>query len=254
VTWTHLGIDKDAPNRRPIERCGVIVANAVLGGLHHRYARIYFGRDGSNCDHRTTETQSIVGSRQPVFQSDRGREAWALMPILPLDHPEPFAATLGVMLYPATDEEDPPKARAFAAQVLAEPVRRLREALSYEALARIVIDAGQRLTDLDKRWWDGSAVGEVFKILLILAHTHPKLASWDNAIEYAEMIAARDKVKGSRANLWKARKRFLSVAHLWGCPFRKSDPDVLVVQSSQDGNGGNGARSLDRSMQRRIVP
>ena len=38
------------------------------------------------------------------------------------------------------------------------------------------------------------------------------------------------------------------------CPFRKSYPDVLVVQSSQDGNGGNGARSLDRSMQRRIFP
>ena len=37
---THLGIEKDAPNRRPIERCGVIVANAVLGGLHHHYARI----------------------------------------------------------------------------------------------------------------------------------------------------------------------------------------------------------------------
>jgi len=40
ATRTHLGIDKDAPNCRPIERCGVIVANAVLGGLHHRYARI----------------------------------------------------------------------------------------------------------------------------------------------------------------------------------------------------------------------
>jgi ribosomal protein L11 methylase PrmA len=40
ATRTHLGIDKDAPNSRPIERCGVIVANAVLGGLHHRSARI----------------------------------------------------------------------------------------------------------------------------------------------------------------------------------------------------------------------
>jgi len=40
ATRTHLGIDKDAPNWRPIESCGVIVANAVLGGLHHRYARI----------------------------------------------------------------------------------------------------------------------------------------------------------------------------------------------------------------------
>ena len=40
ATRTYLEIDKDAPNRRPIERRGVIVANAVLGGLHHRYARI----------------------------------------------------------------------------------------------------------------------------------------------------------------------------------------------------------------------
>src|SRR5690349_20444532 len=40
ATRTHLGIDKDAPNCRPIESYGVIVANAVLGGLHHRYARI----------------------------------------------------------------------------------------------------------------------------------------------------------------------------------------------------------------------
>ena len=36
------------------------------------------------------------------------------------------------------------------------------------------------------------------------------------------------------------------------CPFRKSYPDVLVVQSSQDRNGDNGARSLDCSMQGRI--
>ena len=36
------------------------------------------------------------------------------------------------------------------------------------------------------------------------------------------------------------------------CPFRKSYPDVLVMQSSQDRNGDNGARSLDCSMQGRI--
>ena len=48
------------------------------------------------------------------------------MPILPLNHPEPFSATLGVMLYP--DEADALKARAFAAQYLAEPMRRLYKA------------------------------------------------------------------------------------------------------------------------------
>ena len=42
------------------------------------------------------------------------------MPILPLSHPEPFAAVLGVMLHPL--EEDQPKARAFASQYLADPL------------------------------------------------------------------------------------------------------------------------------------
>jgi hypothetical protein len=36
------------------------------------------------------------------------------------------------------------------------------------------------------------------------------------------------------------------------CPFRKSYPDVLMVQSSQDGNRGNVARALDHSMHRRV--
>jgi hypothetical protein len=36
------------------------------------------------------------------------------------------------------------------------------------------------------------------------------------------------------------------------CPFRKSYPDVLVVQTSQDRNGDDGARALDCSMQGRI--
>ena len=37
---THLGIAKDAPDHRPIERCGAIISVPALGGLHHRYARI----------------------------------------------------------------------------------------------------------------------------------------------------------------------------------------------------------------------
>src|SRR5450830_1539550 len=36
----HVSPGKDAPDRRPIERVGDIVAHAILGGLHHRYARI----------------------------------------------------------------------------------------------------------------------------------------------------------------------------------------------------------------------
>jgi transposase InsO family protein len=36
---THLALGKDCPSSRPIERVGAIRKKAVLGGLHHRYAR-----------------------------------------------------------------------------------------------------------------------------------------------------------------------------------------------------------------------
>ena len=37
---THRSLAKDSPNGRPIERSGTIVVQPILGGLHHRYARI----------------------------------------------------------------------------------------------------------------------------------------------------------------------------------------------------------------------
>jgi transposase InsO family protein len=37
---THLGISKDCPSHRPIESLGAIISAPLLGGLHHRYARI----------------------------------------------------------------------------------------------------------------------------------------------------------------------------------------------------------------------
>lgn len=37
---THLPLDKDGPNRRPIQRVGMIDSLPVLGGLHPRYVRI----------------------------------------------------------------------------------------------------------------------------------------------------------------------------------------------------------------------
>jgi hypothetical protein len=137
------------------------------------------------------------------------------MLILPLDYPEPFAATLGVMLYPAIDEVA--RARAFAAQYLAKPIQLFHEAghtLPYDALARIAIDAGQPLTDHDARWWGGSAVGETFKTFFALANADPRLASWSNAVWIAEKVAGRH--SGARTFLYEARRRFWSVAHLWG--------------------------------------
>ena len=37
---THVSLGKDTPCTRPIEKFGDIVAYPILGGLHHRYARI----------------------------------------------------------------------------------------------------------------------------------------------------------------------------------------------------------------------
>jgi transposase InsO family protein len=39
-TRTHLGLSKDAPLRRAVQRSGTIVTTPILSGLHHRYARI----------------------------------------------------------------------------------------------------------------------------------------------------------------------------------------------------------------------
>ena len=37
---THRSLNKDAPISRPVRRSGFISSDALLGGLHHRYARV----------------------------------------------------------------------------------------------------------------------------------------------------------------------------------------------------------------------
>jgi hypothetical protein len=138
------------------------------------------------------------------------------MPDLPLDHPEPFAATLGVMLYPGTDELETRKAAAFQSYLMAEPIRQLTAAgykLPQDTLLHLVLHAGEPLEDLKKRWWQGTATGELLKTVFALYHTNPALASWNNAVTIAERVAGRK--KGARSMQWGARRRYLSVAHLW---------------------------------------
>jgi transposase InsO family protein len=36
---THRSLNQDAPVSRPVQRSGVISSRAILGGLHHHYAR-----------------------------------------------------------------------------------------------------------------------------------------------------------------------------------------------------------------------
>jgi hypothetical protein len=156
------------------------------------------------------------------------------MPILPLDHPEPLAATLGIMLYPGVDEPERKRARAYAAQFLAEPLRQFHGAggsLTYEELARLYADAGVPLDDVEVRWRDGTAAGELFKALYALARTDPTLASWEKAAKLIRENAAKQDASASRSLLLDIRRRYRSVMHLWaawcirGREIR-SDPEV----------------------------
>src|SRR6266699_3215662 len=113
-----------------------------------------------------------------------------VMPVLPLDYPEPFAAVLGTMLYP--NEDEAAQRRAFAAHYLAKPIRQFEAAggaLTYNDLSRIVKDGGARLDELDQRWWAGTVMGELFKILFALANDNPKRASWECAARIVEKHA-----------------------------------------------------------------
>jgi hypothetical protein len=140
------------------------------------------------------------------------------MPFLPLDHPEPFAATLGVMLYPGTNEDERRRASAFAAQWISASLREPLEAgveIPQTLLMRIAADAGAPLTDIQERWWRGTMTGQIFKALYALYCTGEALASWSNAIRLAEHAAQEEGAKAGRSTLWDARSKFLNVAHLW---------------------------------------
>jgi len=140
------------------------------------------------------------------------------MLLLPLDHPEPFAATLGVMLYPGSDDGECRKAKAFASQLLAAPISQSRGAghdISYEVLAQLHGDGGEILVDLQKRWRGGLWTGDLFKVWYALAQSHQEFASLENAIRIAELSATRTGDSGVRSSFMQARKQFVTVAHLW---------------------------------------
>ena len=40
VSRTHMSLDKDSPEHRPIQKDGNIVSKPILGGLHHVYSRV----------------------------------------------------------------------------------------------------------------------------------------------------------------------------------------------------------------------
>jgi len=140
------------------------------------------------------------------------------MPILPLDHPEAPIAVMGTMLYPGTSEPDRAKARACAALIATRVARKLHddgETVNEQGLLWTFTDGGLPLDDLETRWRDGTAVGQIFKAFFALYCTDPTLASWKSATKLATITAGLQGASGSRALLYKIREPLLSVAHLW---------------------------------------
>jgi hypothetical protein len=137
------------------------------------------------------------------------------MPVLPIDATEPFAATLGVMLYPGADESS--KARAFTAQYLAKPLQDFHDAgyrLPYEQLADFAFANTETLADQPTRNRDALVFGDVVAMYFMLWHSRPELASWNHAIQLVEATIPTG--GGSRTTIVNAKRRFRSVAHLWG--------------------------------------
>lgn len=140
------------------------------------------------------------------------------MPILPLDHPDPLAATLGIMHYPGVDESERRVAATWTLNFLARPIadhRRGGGSVDHGNLLDLVTAAGADLSDLDGRRLSGRIAGEVFKTYFFLAHSHPDRASWSNARRIVTHVAAKDGKRAGRTHLKTVPAGHLPVAHLW---------------------------------------
>jgi hypothetical protein len=68
---------------------------------------------------------------------------------------------------------------------------------------------------------------------------------------YSRRLLSEDSARSENGRTGEQPDKFTS-AHVFPCPFRKSYPNVLVMQPSQDRNGDNDAGPLDYSMQGRF--
>jgi hypothetical protein len=123
------------------------------------------------------------------------------------------------MLYPGLGAEDRNRAAAFTAQYLAGPLLELHQqggSIGYDDLLRIATTDQVPLNKLVDRTLHGRAVGEMFKVMIALAHAEPALASWNNAARIVSHEAKKNRGPSARSMLWAAKAEFGPVAHLWG--------------------------------------
>jgi hypothetical protein len=151
------------------------------------------------------------------------------MPALPLNAAEPLTAVLGVMLCPA--DEDTAARDCWEALTLARVVGQFRAqggSVDDGLLDWILAHCGPfsvNQKDLAERWAGGTMTGELVCVLQWLTANRPELASWKRAVEWLE---AMDQKGFTRSAIYRNKKRFMRVAHLWGayCIKRRKISDL----------------------------
>lgn len=147
------------------------------------------------------------------------------MPVLPLDHPEPFAAILGIMLYPGQGQEQRRNADTFTRYYLAEPLaeyERKGHRLSPEQKPVVRPTPSQPPKDWVTVWRRGQAAGEVCRLYMSLAAQHHPVASINSARKIYERETREHPKAIRKNNLRIACRDFRPVMHLWAAL-----PDLL---------------------------
>jgi hypothetical protein len=140
------------------------------------------------------------------------------MSALPLNAAEPLTAMFGVMLYPA--DADIEARNRFEALVLAPFLDKLhRQGQKIEDGLRnwVLANCGGPFAldqkDLRGRLAGGMMIGELVSVVHWFTRNRPEIASWETGVEWLEAM----NVKGcTRSAIYKHRKRFVRVLHLWG--------------------------------------
>jgi hypothetical protein len=136
------------------------------------------------------------------------------VPYLNIAAGEPWVETWGVMLFP----EDEIKRRTYIARLWAGFYPTDEEAKFGEPIPRSVLLSIMKAAvaapideaEIKARYYEGMVAGEQLKVLVAIAQSQPKRASWNTASKLVERQTGR-----SRAFLYRARSRYLPAAHLW---------------------------------------
>lgn len=139
-----------------------------------------------------------------------------IVPTLPLNYPDPLAATLAIMHYPNEGEEAQRKTLTDCLAQIIPVHRQSYQAVFYDQLmGHATSIVGGDLADLGERVFEVTAVGQVVKTLFVLGWNQGRAASWANAYATASRHAGPIvKRRASSANLKLQCGRFKSVAHL----------------------------------------